>query len=306
VVPPDDAGTFTNLQAAIANAPDSGTNTFAILIQPGTYKGQLIVPPQKGHLKFVGKDWEKTILTGSLNENEEAANGQDPILNNASTALEANDFYAENVTFENTSGDHGQALAFRGDSDRNVFNHCRFLGWQDTLLLNNGRYYFTNCYIEGRVDFIYGPATAVFDHCEIHCKNGGHVTAASTPKNHQFGFVFLNCKLTGDAKPWVGPDGVAKNSGQSMADLGRPWKPYASVTYLNCEMGDHIKPEGWNNWKSTANEKTARFAEYKSTGPGGDPNGRVQWARQLTDDEAKNYTPEKILAGWDNWQPNLN
>src|SRR5208282_997936 len=105
--------------------------------------------------------------------------------------------------------------------------------------VNNGRQYFHNDYIAGRVDFIYGSGTAVFDHCEIHSKNGGHVTAASTPQDHPFGFVFLHCKLTGDAAPW---DPATTNPSTTqpahrpgkMADLGRPWRPYASVAYIEC------------------------------------------------------------------------
>jgi pectinesterase len=157
------------------------------------------------------------------------------------------------------------------------------------------------------VDFIYGSATAIFDRCEIHSKNGGHVTAANTPKERPFGFVFMDCKLTGDPKPWISPAGTPVNTNSPpMADLGRPWRPYASVTYLNCEMGGHIKPEGWNNWRNPTNELTARYAEYNSTGPGANPEKRVKWAKQLTDEEAKAYTPEKILGGEDNWKPDLN
>ena len=214
------------------------------------------------------------------------------------------DFSAENITFQNTSGDHGQALALRSDGDRAVFNHCRMLGWQDTLRVDDGRDYFTNCFIAGRVDFIYGSATAVFDHCEIQSRNGGHVTAANTPKDQPFGFVFMNCRLTGDPQPWVGANGIPANTNQPpMADLGRPWRPYASVTYLNCELGGHIKPEGWNNWRNPTNELTARYAEYNSSGPGANPDKRFKWTKQLTDDEAKNYTIEKILGGADNWNP---
>jgi pectinesterase len=307
VVSADGSGTFTNLQAAIAAVPDNGTNTFAILIKSGTYKGQFIIPKEKLHVKLTGLELETTILTGSLNQNEPAPGGGHAVYNNASVVVLADDFHADNITFQNTSGDHGQALAMRADGDREVFNHCRFLGWQDTLLVNNGRYFFTNCYVEGRVDFIYGSATAIFDRCEIHSKNGGHVTAANTPKDRAFGLVFMDCKLTGDPKPWVSPDGVPINTNQPpMADLGRPWRPYASVTYLNCELGNHIKPEGWNNWRNATNELTARFAEYNSTGPGANPDKRFKWAKQLTDDDAKNYSVEKILGGTDGWRPALN
>ena len=172
-------------------------------------------------------------------------------------------------------------------------------------MVNNGRQNFTNCYIAGRVDFIYGSGTAVFDHCEIHSRNGGHITAASTPADHPFGFVFIYCHLTGDSQPWINPTnpvtGAAPN--KAYADLGRPWRPTASVTYLNCEMDDHIKPAGWNNWGKVANEATARYAEYNSTGPGANPEKRVQWAKQLTNDLAEKITVESVLGGSDAWNP---
>ena len=304
VVYADGSGTQTNLQAAINAAPDNGTNVFSILIKPGIYQGQFILPKGKNHLKFVGEETTNTILTGSLNQNESPSPDGRPVYNNASTVILGDDFHAENITFQNTSGDHGQALALRADGDREIFNNCRLLGWQDTLLVNNGRYYFTNCYVEGRVDFIYGSATAVFDHCEIHSKNGGHLTAASTPKDKPFGFVFTDCKLTGDPKPWISSEGAPINTNNPpMADLGRPWRPYASVTYLNCELGDHIKPEGWNNWRNPTNELTARYAEYNSTGPGANPDQRVTWAKQLTKDEAEKITVESVLGGSDHWHP---
>jgi len=307
VVAADGSGTYTDLPDAIAAAPDHGSNAFMVLIKPGTYQGQFVIPEEKARLKLVGTDVTNTILTGSLNQNEPGPDGGHARYNNASVELLANDFHAENITFQNTSGDHGQALAMRADSDRNVFEHCRFLGWQDTLLVNTGRYYFTNCYIEGRVDFIYGNATAVFDRCEMHSKNGGHVTAANTPKSQPYGLVFMDCRLTGDPKPWLAPNGVPANTNQPpMADLGRPWRPYASVTYLRCEMGDHIKPEGWNNWRNATNELTARFSEYHSTGPGANPDQRVKWAHQLTDEQAQSCTIEKILGGEDHWRPDVN
>jgi len=302
VVATDDSGTHANLQEAIAAAPDHGTNTFTILIKPGTYEGQIIVPITKRHIKFVGEETKNTILTYALNVNEPPP--QETYQFNPGVVIAGDDFSAEHITFQNTSGDHGQALALRVDGDRAVFKDCRILGWQDTLMMNHGRDYFTNCYIAGRVDFIYGSATAVFDHCDIHSRNGGHITAASTPRDRPFGFVFMNCRLTGDPQPWVSPEGNPANTNQApTADLGRPWRPYASVTYLNSEMGDHIKPEGWNNWRNPTNELTARFVEYNSTGPGANPDKRFKWAKQLTKSEADRITIETILGGNDHWNP---
>jgi len=306
VVAFDGSGTYTNLQEALAAAPDYGSNIFSIFIKSGTYQGQLIVSTNKTHIRFIGEETATTILTGSLNQNDFLGPNGRPIYNNASVVVLGDNFHAEHVTFQNTSGDHGQALALRADGDRAVFNDCRLLGWQDTLRVDNGRQYFTNCYIEGRVDFIYGNATAVFDRCEIHSKNGGHVTAANTPKDQPYGFVFMNCKLTGDPTPWSTNTTVSVNTNNPpMADLGRPWRPYASVTYVNCEIGDHIKPAGWNNWGNPANEQTARFAEYNSTGPGANPDARVKWAKQLTKDEADQITIQSVLGGADGWDPTL-
>ena len=302
VVSFDGSGTHTNVQEAVNVVPDNGTNWFTILVKPGVYEGQVIIPKTKRFIRIVGEDREATVLTWPYNVNDRKPN--QPYQFDPGFVVVGNDFRAENLTFENSSGDHGQALALRVDNDRAVFENCRILGWQDTLMVNNGRHYFTNCYIEGRVDFIYGSATAVFDRCEVRSKNGGHVTAASTPKDQPYGFVFMNCRLTGDPKPWISAAGIPANTNSApKADLGRPWRPYASVTYLNCELGNHIKPAGWDNWRNPTNELTARYAEYNSTGPGANPEARFKWARQLTDIEAKNYTVENILKGRDGWSP---
>ena len=299
VVAFDGSGTHTTVQAAIAAAPENATKPFLILIKPGSYSGQIIVPKTKRNLRLVGEDAAGTVLTYALNvkETDDATN---PQFKGTGVIVLADDLQAENITFQNTSGDHGQALALRVDGDRAVFKQCRLLGWQDTLMINNGRQYFQNCYVEGRVDFIYGSATAVFDHCEIHSKNGGHITAASTPEDHPFGFVFLQCRLSGDPTPW---DKTAPVKGPPMADLGRPWRPFGQVAYIECEMGDHLKPDGWNNWGKPENEKTARYSEYKSSGPGARPEARVKWSRQLTDEQAKTYTVSNILSGKDAWNP---
>lgn len=299
----DGSGQFKTVQEAIAAVSDNAAEPTVIHIKPGTYQGQIMLLQSKLNVTFEGEDAAKTILTYAFNTNEQNPPGVGQQYKGTGVVILGDDFHAINITFQNTSGDHGQALALRIDGDRAVLQNCRLLGWQDTLMLNNGRQYFKDCYIEGRVDFIYGSGTAVFDRCEVHSKNGGHITAASTPEDHPYGFVFFNCKLTGDAIPWSPPVGSPPPRVTPLADLGRPWRPYASVTYIDCEMGGHIKPQGWNNWGKAENEKTARYSESGSTGPGANPEKRVTWSRQLTRVEAEKITIESVLAGTDGWKP---
>jgi pectinesterase len=301
----DGSGDFQTVQEAVDSVPEHSDEATTIHIKPGTYAGQIVIRRGKNKLMLEGEDSQTTRLTWDRNVNDPKAEGADKF--NPGIQVVANDFRARRLTFENTSGDHGQALAMRLDGDRTVITECRIIGWQDTLMINGGRDYFKDCYIAGRVDFIFGSATAWFERCEIHSRNGGYVTAASTARNQPFGFVFSDCKLTGDAVPWQPPATGAladhPKKAAPLAALGRPWRPYGSVTYLNCELGSHIKPEGWDNWRNPENEKTARYAEHNSRGPGVNPDKRVKWSRQLTNDEAEQITVPSVLAGADNWNP---
>ena len=293
VVAPDGSAPFKTVQEAIMAVP-AGTreNPVLIHIKPGTYKELIYVQREKRFFHLLGEDALKTVLTFNLNANLPGPDGK-PIgtFRTASTVIDADDFRAENITFENSAGPVGQALAVRVEGDRVVFRHCRFLGWQDTILDNRGRHYYRDCYIAGHVDFIFGGGTAFFDHCHIHCLGDGYITAASTPDNQPFGFVFSHCTITG-ATPDV------------RSYLGRPWRLYAGAIFLNTQMSEVIRPEGWHNWKKPEAEKSARYAEFNSTGPGANPDARVKWARQLSDAEAIALTSEKVLAGPDHWTPN--
>ena len=291
VVAPD--GTFKTVQSAIDSIPDNNTDPRVILIKPGTYKERIQVPKTKPFITFKGSDTDasKTILTFNRHagmDDPDAPGKKVGTSGSESVLILADNFSAENVTFENSSGDIGQAVAARTMSDRVIFRNCRFLGWQDTLYVNGKRTYFDKCYIEGRVDFIFGRATVVFDHCEIHSKNGGFVTAASTLPETPFGLVFLHCKLTGD---------------EAKAYLGRPSKVGAASAFIQCEIGGHIRAEGWSEWGGNENHKTARYVEYQNTGPGADTSKRPDWTHVLSDEEAKQYTVENILAGSDHWNP---
>lgn len=302
VVSVDGSGTHTTVQAAIDAAPDNGTNPFYILVKPGVYQGQIIVPKTKRYLRLIGEELDNTVMSYALNvrESDEKTN---MAWQGIGFVVLGDDFLAEKITFRNTSGDHGQALALRVIGDRSSFVNCKILGWQDTLRLDEGRSYLKECYIEGRVDFIYGSGTAVFESCKIHSKNGGYVTAANTPENVPYGFVFLRCKLTGDSKPWEGDARKYDPAKPPKTYLGRPWRQFSHVAFLYCDLGGHIRAEGWHNWGKPDYEKTARYFEYKNTGKGAQTEQRAPWTRQLTDEEARLYTVENILSGKDSWKP---
>jgi pectinesterase len=302
----DGSGDFRTIQEAFAAVPESNAGSTIIRVKPGVYDGQKILAKGRNKVTLQGENAATTILTWNINTNEEQPAGTNLAYKGTGVVVLADDFKADRLTFQHTSVDHGQALALRIDGDRSVVTHSRLLGWQDTLMLNNGRHYFKDCYVEGRVDFIYGSATAVFDHCEIKSKNGGYVTAASTPPERAYGLVFLNSRLTSDPAPWVDPSGkfpAKPVSRPALAYLGRPWRPAGSVTFIACEMGEHIQPAGWHNWGKPDNEKTARYAEYRSSGPGANPAARAAWSRQLTEADARNWTVQAILGGSDQWRP---
>ncbi len=285
IVAKDGSGNYTTVQESI-KAADSGTTIF---IKKGIYYEQIIIEKNKQYINLLGEDKENTILTFNNHSGAILPSGEKINTNtSASVFIFANFITSQNITFQNDAGfNAGQAVAIRVDGDKIAFFNCKFLGFQDVLYLNGKatKNYFENCYIEGTTDFIFGSATAVFKNCIIKSKKNSHVTAASTQKEQTFGFVFFKCKLIAD-------------TGLHKVSLGRPWQPYANVIYMKCNIGNHILPIGWNNWQKIENEKTARFAEYKSKGAGANKKERVPWAKQLTKKEAKLITKKNILQNW--------
>jgi pectinesterase len=278
-------GKYQTVQAAVvAAAPHS-----VIHIQPGIYKERVVVPYSKPFLTFLGDDPATTVITNNSHAGLPGPKGPINTFATQTVFIQANDFTAENLTFENSAGNQGQAVALGIMGDRGIFRNCRFLGYQDTLLPQAGRQYFDRCYISGAVDFIFGGSAAWFDRCTIHVTANGYITAANTTKDQHYGYVFDHAKITGE--PNV------------KTVLGRPWRPWSATVFLNSEMSDAILPAGWNNWNDPAREKTVRYAEYRSTGPGADSSARVAWARKLSDAEAAEFTVEKVLAGLDGWNP---
>ncbi len=280
---------FTQIQDALNAIPAGNQLPVVIHVKKGVYREVVTVDASKKNIHLKGEDAEHTIIIFNNHAGTKLPNGD--TLNTwtcASVFVYADGFTATDITFANDAGfTAGQAVAIRVEGNRCAFRNCRFIGNQDVLFLSGSgvKHYFENCYIEGTTDFIFGAATAFFNRCHIHSKKNSHVTAASTNSIIPYGFVFESCKLTAD-------------SNLNKVSLGRPWSPTASVTYLNCWMDQHIIPEGWNNWRNPANESTARFAEFNSTGPGGKKDQRFSWTKQLTTADTALYAQQKVLYPW--------
>ncbi len=290
----DGSGNFKTIQEAIFAVRDLSQQKVTIFIKNGTYKEKLIIPSWKTNIALVGENKDSTIITYDDHAGKKLALRDEFLKTDTlrtytsyTLLVQGNDCNIENITIKNSAGRVGQAVALHVEGDRFVAKNCTLLGNQDTLYAakENSRQYYKECYVEGTTDFIFGEATAVFQSCTIRNLTNSYITAASTRPTQKFGFVFFDCKLIADTA-------VTK------VYLGRPWRPYSKTVFHPHRMGKHILKEGWDNWKNPENEKTVLYAEYKSSGEGGDISGRVKWSKQLTAKEVKKYTLGNIFTGW--------
>lgn len=288
VVSRDGTGNFRTLQEAIESARAFMDYTVTIYVRNGVYKEKVIVPSWVENIDIIGEDRDKTIIT----YDDHANINKMGTFRTYTVKVEGSDITFKNLTIENNAAQLGQAVALHTEGDRLKFINCRILGNQDTIYTGAKftRLYFKDCYIDGTTDFIFGPSTALFEDCIIHSKRNSYVTAASTPKEAKYGYVFKHCKLT--AEP-----GVDK------VYLGRPWRPYAYTLFIECELGKHIVSAGWHNWGKQSNEETARYMEYKNTDEGANASERVAWSKQLTKKEAEAVTVDAIFRTQSNWNP---
>lgn len=304
---------FTEIGEALEHAKKYADAEVIIHIAPGIYKERIVVG--QNNVSFVGTDAEHTVITYSdaafdvMKEGDKRGTFRTP-----SVFIDADNFYACNISFFNEAGQGdkvGQALAVYADGNHLVFENCRFDGYQDTLFTaplplkemqpggfkgpkefaprRLGKHLYKNCYIAGNIDFIFGGATAYFEDCEIFMKNRegdvkGYVTAPSTFENQKYGYVFNHCKFTSDCP-------------KESAYLGRPWRNFAKTVILNSEIGPHIKKEGWHDWNKKDAWETMYFAEYNNLGEGAaQQSERAPFVKFLTDEEAAEYTREKVLG----------
>ncbi|MFA4182454.1 pectinesterase family protein [Xylanibacter rodentium] len=293
VVARDGTGEFRTVSEAVEVCRAFMEYHKVIYVKKGIYKEKLIIPQWLTNIEILGEDRDATVITY-----DDHANIVNPLTGKGmgtfrtyTVKVEGSSITFKNITIENNSARLGQAVALHTEGDRLIFINCRLLGHQDTVYtgIAGTRLFFKDCYIEGTTDFIFGPSTAWFENCEIHSRANSYITAASTPQDRPYGYVFNNCRLTADAD-------IDK------VYLGRPWRDYGYTLFMNCDMGRHIRPEGWHHWQKER-QQTARYMEYNNRGEGAATDKRAAWTRQLTKKEAQKITMETVFAINDTWAP---
>jgi len=304
----DGTGQFRNITEAIEVCRAFMDYHKVIYIKKGTYKEKVIVPQWLQNIELCGEDRDQTIITYDDHANivmdgrfwpAETSEQLMAMGNRAklgtfrsfTVRVDANDITLKNITIENNAARLGQAVAVHTQGDRIKFVNCRLLGNQDTVYtgMPYTRLYFKDCYIEGTTDFIFGPSTAWFENCDIFCKLNSYITAASTPKDAAYGYVFNDCRIT-----------CASNV--TKVYLGRPWRDYGYTLFMNCQLPSQIRPEGWHCWQKER-EQTARYIEYNNTGEGAGTAQRVTWSKQLSKKEAQKITLTEVFRITNNWMP---
>lgn len=297
----DGSGDFKTIQEAVNAVRDLSQQQVTIYVKNGVYNEKIVIPSWKKRISLVGESKDSTIIcnddySGKAYTGGKDAFGKDKFSTYTSytVLVQGDDCRIENLSIKNTAGRVGQAVALHVEGDRFVAINCTLTGNQDTLYTatNKSRQYYKGCYIEGTTDFIFGEATAVFQNCTIKSLTNSYITAASTTPMQQYGYVFLDCKLVADPAA-------------TKVFLGRPWRPNAKTVFINTEMGSHIHPVAWDNWRNPENEKTVLYAEYNSRGEGARSKERAKWSKQLSRKEVKKYTLSKIFNSEIAWIPEI-
>lgn len=316
----DADGCFSSVQEALDYLENHPEQEACILVHPGIYQEQVEVRiPGVVISGESSSAAEKTVITCGFGGWDILPNKEKRgTFRSYTFFVNADDVRLQYLTIENSAGQGtkvGQGISLYADGDRMVADSCRLLGWQDTLFTaplppkelekngfagpkqyaprENRKQYYKDCYIEGEVDFIFGGASAYFERCTFFSKDvdreiKGFVTAPSTPCNVEFGYVMESCRFIG-------------NCPKQSVFLGRPWREWGKTVLLRCEIGEHIRAEGWDDWGKEAAHQTSFFAEYACTGPGANQAGRPEWTHVLTREEANHYSRKNVLGGFDGW-----
>lgn len=320
IIAKDGSGDFTSIQEAVDAVPMSGRHPTILLVRKDEYHERVIV--NKDNIRIIGEERDYTVITSSGCAKDLDAEGREKGTFLSYTFLvTGNNVEVENITIRNDAGDGskvGQAVAVYTAGDRGVWRNVRMIACQDTLfcgptmpkvardalprLIPEGvisvgdcplvmnRQYFEDCYIQGDVDFIFGPYRCWFERCTLFMnERGGMYTAANTPEQSPHGLVFHRCRLTGACPP-------------GQAYLGRPWRPYARTVFLHCDMDACVSPEGFQDWEGGA-KITERCGEYGTSGVRADQSTRHPAQKRLTDQEAAMLTLREVIGGYDGWNP---
>ena len=314
-VAPDGTGDFSTVQAAVDAVPDGAHPPVTLRLRAGVYRERVIV--NKSDLRIVGDSRENTRIVHSGCAKDLHPDGSERGTFLSYTLLVSGDRVVfEDLTVQNDAGDGrvvGQAMAVYAAGDCGVWRRCALIACQDTLFCGPtmpkvaadalprkvpdgvqsagdcpppmNRQYFEDCFIQGDVDFIFGPYRCWFERCTLFMNAlGGWYTAANTPEEARFGLVFHRCRLTGECPP-------------GEAYLGRPWRPYARTLFLRCEMDECVSPQGFADWEGGA-PVTDRCGEYGTAGARADQSLRHPRQKRLTRKEAEAITPEEVFGGW--------
>ncbi|BAV07169.1 Pectin methylesterase [Filimonas lacunae] len=291
----DGSGHFRTIQEAINAVRAYSPLHIVISVKKGVYHEKIEIPSWVTNVDIIGAGKDSTIITNAdysgkfLHADTTVNKEKFSTFTSYTVRVMGNDINIAGLTIENASGRVGQAVALHVEGSRFTMIDCKLLGNQDTLFTANdgSQQCFISCWIEGTTDFIFGNATVVFVDCTIKSLTNSYVTAASTTERQQYGYVFVNCKLIADATA-------------DKVYLGRPWRANAKVVFANCELGKHIRAEGWHNWDNPANEQTAYYAEFSNKGEGAATGGRVAWSKQLTTEEGSRYIDyqKNIFKDW--------
>lgn len=326
---------FSSIDSALAQIPANNTTPVIIEIAPGIYHEKLTINKPYITLRGMGESSAHTVISYddyALDLMEDGS--KRGTFRTYTLFIDTHDITLQHLTIENASGDsatHGQAIALYADGDRLMIDSCRLLGHQDTLFTGplpekerqpggfigpkqfapriNGRQYYKNCYICGDIDFIFGSATAYFEHCTLESllrtKTSaqsdalsdtsafpliqGYVTAASTPKGQAYGYVFSDCRF------------ISKDCPAGSVYLGRPWRDYAKTILISCELGAHIHPAGFHDWNRENTHDTVYYAEYASFPATSDYrplSDRADFVQNLNEQQAGYFAKELVLGDW--------
>ncbi|MFD3837412.1 pectinesterase family protein [Streptomyces sp. NPDC058642] len=310
-------GDFTTVQAAVTTVTTTG---YTLVLAPGVYRETVAVAATATELTWIGASEDPRdvviVYDNAAGTPKPDGSGTYGTTGSATTLVRPDGFTARWITFANDwlRADHPgvsgtQAVAIKVLGDRSAFHHCRFLGHQDTLYADSSalavfaRQYFSHCYVEGDVDFVFGRGTAVFEQC--HFRTLTRTDLASAP----YGFVFAPSTAGANPRGYlVTRSRVSSEAPDAYYKLARPWvpssdptaRPGLTVRDSRLDAGiDAVAP--YANMSDSFPWQNQRFAEYRNTGPGAAvtvPDNRPQ----LTNEQAESATRAAYLGDWQPWK----